>query len=58
MNELDLMRTILTMTSSIERINQNVEDAHTTIENGKLEASELEEQLELRKQELIDLLTQ
>ena len=58
MNELDLMRTILTMTSSIERINQNVEDAHTTITNGKIEASELEEQLELRKQELIDILTQ
>ena len=58
MNELDLMRTILTMTSNIERINQNVEDAHTTIDNGKKEATELEEQLELRKQELIDLLTQ
>lgn len=58
MNELDLMRTILTMTSSIERIKKNVEDAHTTIDNGKIEYTELEEQLELRKQELIDLLTQ
>jgi hypothetical protein len=58
MNELELMRTILTMTSSIERIKKNVEDAHTIIDNGKQEYTDLEEQLELRKQELITLLTQ
>jgi phage-related minor tail protein len=56
--ELELMRTIISMSSAIENVTNAMKAAETSLANGEAELMDLEKQLSLRKQELIDLLTQ
>jgi phage-related minor tail protein len=56
--ELELMRTIISMSSAIENVTNAMKAAETSLVNGEAELMDLEKQLSLRKQELIDILTQ
>lgn len=56
--ELELMRTIISMSSAIENVTNAMKAAETSLANGEAELMDLEKQLSLRKQELIDILTQ
>lgn len=54
----ELMRTIISMSGAIENITNAMKAAETSLANGEAELIDLEKQLSLRKQELIQLLTQ
>lgn len=56
--ELELMRTIISMSSAIENVTNAMKAAETSLANGEAELMDLEKQLSIRKQELIDILTQ
>ena len=54
----ELMRTIISMSGAIENITNAMKAAETSLANGEAELMDLEKQLSIRKQELIQLLTQ
>ena len=56
--ELELMRTIISMSSAIENVTNAMKAAETSLANGEAELMDLEKQLSIRKQKLIDILTQ
>ena len=56
--ELELMRTIISMSSAIENVTNAMKSAETSLTNGKAELIDLQKQLSIKTDELIDLLTQ
>lgn len=54
----ELMRIIISMSGAIENITNAMKAAETSLANGEAELIDLEKQLSIRKQELIQLLTQ
>ena len=56
--EIELMRTIISMSSAIENVTNAMKAAETSLANGEAELMDLEKQLSIRKQKLIDILTQ
>jgi len=54
----ELMRSIISMSGAIENITNAMKAAETSLANGEAELVDLEKQLSIRKQELIQLLTQ
>ena len=56
--ELELMRTIISMSSAIENVTNAMKAAETSLANGEAELIDLKKQLSIKTDELIDLLTQ
>ena len=56
--ELELMRTIISMSGAIENIKTALSAAETSLANGEIELEDLQSQLQRKTDELIDLLTQ
>ena len=56
--ELELMRTIISMSSAIENVTNALKSAETSLANGEVELIDLQKQLSIKTDELIDLLTQ
>ena len=56
--ELELMRTIISMSTAIENITNALKSAETSLANGEVELIDLQKQLSIKTDELIDLLTQ
>ena len=56
--ELELMRTIISMSSAIENVTNAMKSAETSLANGEVELIDLQKQLSIKTDELIDLLTQ
>lgn len=54
----ETMRTIIKMSGAIENVTKAITSAETSLANGQTELADLEMQLERKKQELIQLLTQ
>ena len=56
--ELELMRTIISMSTAIENVTNALKSAETSLTNGEAELIDLKKQLSIKTDELIDLLTQ
>ena len=56
--ELELMRTIISMSGAIDNIKTALSAAETSLVNGEAELIDLERQLTLKKDELITLLNE
>ena len=56
--ELELMRTIISMSSAIENVTNALKSAEASLTNGEAELIDLKKQLSIKTDELIDLLTQ
>ena len=56
--ELELMRTIISMSTAIENVTNALKSAETSLANGEVELIDLQKQLSIKTDELIDLLTQ
>lgn len=56
--ELELMRTIISMSTAIENVTNALKSAEASLTNGKAELIDLQKQLSIKTDELIDLLTQ
>ena len=56
--ELELMRTIISMSTAIENVTNALKSAEASLTNGEVELIDLQKQLSIKTDELIDLLTQ
>ena len=56
--ELELMRTIISMSTAIENVTNALKSAEASLTNGEAELIDLQKQLSIKTDELIDLLTQ
>ena len=56
--ELELMRTIISMSTAIENVTNALKSAEASLTNGEAELIDLKKQLSIKTDELIDLLTQ
>ena len=56
--QLELMRTIISMSTAIENVTNALKSAEASLTNGEAELIDLQKQLSIKTDELIDLLTQ
>lgn len=56
--ELELMRSIISMSGAIDNIKTALSAAETSLANGEIELEDLQSQLQRKTDELIDILTQ
>ena len=56
--QLELMRTIISMSTAIENVTNALKSAEASLTNGEAELIDLKKQLSIKTDELIDLLTQ